>query len=146
MINDDILDSSTFKRVMLFKFFMVVFIWGLIPLLIPKSVIPLLGLQLTDFQVHLLRIWGVIVLLDYFVYLRIYKKPHTKLSKYLLLFGILDNAGIGIILLILTFIFKLPWGIWINIPFQLFFGYWFWKFYKEGNFRRDSYPQSIKTV
>ena len=128
----NILDSSTFKRVMYFKFFMVICIWGFLPLLIPKSLIPFFGLTLTDFQVTLLRIWGVIVLLDFFVYLHIYKKPHDKWTRYLLLFGVIDNAGIGTLVLFLTLIFKLPWGVWINIPFQFFFGYWFWKFYKRG--------------
>ncbi len=132
----NILDSKTFKRVMYFKFFMVIFVWGLIPLLIPKNLIPLLGLHLTESQITLLRIWGIIVLLDTFVYLYIYKKPHNKLTKYLLLFGVLDNGGLGIILLILWPILKLPSGIWINIPFQLFFGYWFLRFYREGNFKK----------
>lgn len=128
----NILDSSTFKRIMYFKFFMVIFVWGLTPLLIPKSLIPSLGLNLTDFQIALVRIWGVIVLLDFFVYWYIYKKPHSKWTKYLLLFGLADNGGLGLLLLILTPILYLPWGIWINIPFQLFFGYWFWRFYIEG--------------
>lgn len=116
---------------MYFKFFMVIVIWGLVPLLIPKSLIPYFGLQLSDFQLLLVRIWGIIVLLDFFVYWYIYKKPTKKLTKFLLLFGVLDNAGLGLLLLVLTPIFSLPWGIWINIPFQLFFGYWFWRFYRD---------------
>lgn len=132
----DILDSSTFKRVMYFKFFMVVVIWGLVPLLIPVKLIPTLGLYLSDFQITLMRIWGIIVLLDTFVYLYIFKKPHSKLSKYLLIFSVLDNAGIGLLLLLLTPIFRFPWGVWINVPFQLFFGYFFLKFYKEGEFTK----------
>lgn len=134
----DILDSPVFRKVMYFKFFMVICIWGLVPLLIPKDIIPFLGLNLSDFQIELLRIWGAIVLLDTFVYLYIFKKPHKQLTKYLLLFSILDNAGIGICLLILTLIFKLPWGVWINIPFQLFFGFWFLRFYKEGEFENSN--------
>jgi hypothetical protein len=126
----NILDSSTFKKVMYLKFFMVICVWGLVPLLIPQSWIPFFGLNLTDFQVTLLRVWGVIVLLDFFVYLYIYKKPYAQWTKYLLLFGLLDNGGLGLVLLILTPIFSLPWGVWINIPFQLFFGYWFWRFYR----------------
>lgn len=132
----NILDSSTFKKVMYFKFFMVIFIWGSIPLFIPVNFLPFLGLHLDTFQILLLRMWGIIVLLDTFTYLYIYKRPHTLLAKYLLLFGVLDNGGIGIIMLILTLIFRLPWGIWISIPFQLFFGYWFWRFYKDGNFNK----------
>ncbi|OGK20337.1 hypothetical protein A2866_04625 [Candidatus Roizmanbacteria bacterium RIFCSPHIGHO2_01_FULL_39_8] len=128
----NILDSSTFKKVMYFKFFMVIFIWGSIPLLIPVDFLPFLGLNLDSFQIMLLRIWGIIVLLDTVTYLYIYKRPYTRLAKYLLLFGVLDNGGIGVVMLFLTLIYKLPWGIWVNIPFQLFFGYWFWKFYKEG--------------
>ncbi len=130
----NILDSQLFKRVMYFKFFMVICIWGLIPLLIPEHLIPSLGLHLSDAQITIMRFWAVVVLLDTFVYLYIYKKPHSKISKYLLIFSILDNGGFGLLLLILTPILKLPWGIWINIPFQLFFGYWFWRFYKEGHF------------
>lgn len=121
---------------MYFKFFMVIFVWGLIPLLIPQHLIPLLGLKLTIFQIFLMRIWGGIVLLDSIVYFYIFKKPHTKLTQYLLLFSILDNGGIGLLLLVLTLIYRFPWGIWINIPFQLFFGYWFWRFYKEGTFAK----------
>ncbi len=128
----NILDSSVFRNVMYFKFFMVIFIWGLVPLFIPKSLIPTLGLYLTEFQITLVRVWGVIVLLDFFVYWYIYKNPHSKRTKYLLLFGVIDNGGLGLIILILTLIFSLPWGVWINIPFQLFFGYWFWRFYREG--------------
>lgn len=135
----NILDTSTFKRVMHFKFFMVICVWGLVPLLIPKSLLPSLGLNLADFQITLMRIWGIIVLLDFFVYWYIYKKPHSKWTKYLLLFGVADNCGLGLILLILTPILSLPWGIWINIPFQLFFGYWFWRFYKEGFVKTNNY-------
>ena len=131
----NILDSTTFKKVMYFKFFMVIFIWGLIPLLIPVELIPKLGLILTASQITLFRVWGTIVLLNTFMYLYIFKNPHTKLSKYLILFAVLDNGGLGLLLLILTPIFQLPWGIWFNIPFQLFFGYWFWRFYKDGEFK-----------
>ncbi len=133
----NIRSSNTFRKVMYFKFFMVICIWGLVPILIPKDWIPFLGLSLYDWQVIWLRIWGIIVLLDTFVYVYIFKNPNNKLTKYLLVFSILDNAGIGIILIILTFIFKLPWGIWINIPFQLFFGYWFYRFLKAGKFKND---------
>lgn len=132
----DILDTPLFHKIMYFKFFMVIVVWGLFPLLIPPKLIPFFGLHLTNFEILLLRIWGIVVLLDFFVYFYIYKKPHSKWTKYLLLFGILDNGGIGILLLILTFIFRLPWGIWVNIPFQLFFGYWFWRFYTEGKFNK----------
>lgn len=131
----NILDRPLFKRVMYFKFFMVIVIWGLTPLFIPANLIPFFGLNLSQSQIILLRIWGVIVLLDTLVYLYIFKNPHKKLSKYFLLFSVFDNGGIGFILLILTPIFNLPWGIYINIPFQLFFGYWFWRFYKEGSFK-----------
>lgn len=130
----NILDSQSFKRVMFFKFFMVIFVWGLLPLLIPTNLIPLLGLQLTTSQIQLMRIWGVIVLLDFFLYYYIFKNPHTRLSKYFILFAVLDNGGLGLLLLILTPFLHFPWGIWINIPFQLFFGYWFLKFYKQGKF------------
>lgn len=130
----NILDSKTFRNVMYFKFFMVVVVWGLTPLLIPVHFLPYLGLRFNPTQILLLRVWGVIVLLDFFLYFYIYKKPHTKLAKYLMLFAVLDNGGIGLLLLILTPIFKFPWGIWANIPFQLFFGYWFWRFYRKGKF------------
>ena len=130
-LSSGLVHSPTFRRVMYFKFFMVIFIWGLIPLFIPKHFLPFFGLHFSDFQIRLLRVWGVIVLLDFFVYWYIFKNPYTKLSRYLLLFGVLDNAGIGIILLILTPLYALPWGVWANIPFQLFFGYWFWRFYRE---------------
>ncbi len=132
----NIRNSITFKRVMWFKFFMVICVWGLIPLLIPPQFLPFLGLYLTQTQIILLRVWGIIVLLDTFVYLYIYKHPHTMLTKYLLLFSIADNGGIGIMLFILTPIFHLSWGLWVNIPFQLFFGWWFWKFYRAGEFAK----------
>ncbi|MBP6993887.1 hypothetical protein KBB12_01440 [Candidatus Woesebacteria bacterium] len=115
---------------------MVVVIWGFVPLLIPAELISILGLHLSKTQITLMRVWGIIVLLDTFVYIYIFKRPHSKLSKYLLIFSVLDNGGIGLLLLLLTPIFKFPWGIWINVPFQLFFGYWFWKFYKEGDFTK----------
>lgn len=130
----NILDSLSFKRVMYFKFFMVIFVWGLLPLLIPTNFIPLLGLQLNADQIQLMRVWGVVVLLDFFLYYYIFKNPHTRLSKYFILFAVLDNGGLGLLLLILTPFLHFPWGIWINIPFQLFFGYWFLKFYKQGKF------------
>jgi len=113
---------------------MVIFVWGIIPLLIPVKYLPVLGFHFNSFQVVLIRIWGIIVLLDTFLYLYIYKKPHSQLSKYLMMFAVLDNGGLGLVLLIATPIFKLPWGIWINIPFQLFFGYWFLRFLKRGKF------------
>ena len=123
--------AKTIKMIFLFKFFMVIFVWGLLPLLLPAPYFSFFDLHPTAQQLLFIRIWGVIVLLDTFLYLQIYRHPTSKLSKYLLLFAIADNAGFGLILLILTPIFHLPWGLWINIPFQLFFGYWFWRFYKE---------------
>src|SRR5579871_6372059 len=130
----NILDSKTFARVMYFKFFMVIVIWGLTPLLIPVALLPFLGFHFTTTGVLLLRVWGIIVLLDTFLYYYIFKNPHKKLSKYLLLFSIADNGGIGMLLLVLTPIFHFPWGVWANIPFQLFFGYYFLQFYKKGTF------------
>jgi hypothetical protein len=129
-------DSMMFKRVMWFKFFMVIFVWGLIPLLIPENLLPFFGLHFNQMQIILLRIWGAIVLLDTFIYIYIYNHPHTKVTKWLLLFSVADNGGIGTLLLILTFIYHFPWGIWVHVPFQLFFGYWFWKFYKAGKFTK----------
>lgn len=126
----DFFTSGTFKRIMYLKFFMVIVVWGLFPLLVPKEIIPFFGLILDNFQLILLRIWGIVVLLDSLIYFYIYFRPKTKLSKYLMLFAVLDNGGLGVLLILLTSILNLPWGIWINIPFQLFFGYWFWKFYQ----------------
>gem|GEM_PF-6321918 len=128
----NILDTALFKNIMYCKFFMVIFVWGLTPLLIPQNLLPFFGLYLNQTQILFLRIWGVIVLLDFFLYLYIYKRPHTRLAKYLMLFAVIDNGGFGLALLIATPIFKLPWGIWANIPFQLFFGYWFLQFYRQG--------------
>lgn len=130
----NILDSKTFSNVMYFKFFMVIVVWGLTPLLLPVALLPFFGLHLNSTEVVLLRVWGIIVLLDTFLYYYIFKNPHKKLSKYLLLFAILDNGGFGILLLVLTPIFHFPWGIWANAPFQLFFGYWFLQFYRFGKF------------
>ena len=127
-------DSAAFDRVMYFKFFMVIFVWGLIPLLIPQNLIPLLGFNFNATQIMLLRLWGVIVLLDTFLYVFIFRHRNHWLTKYLLLFSVADNGGIGVLLLLLTFILHWPWGVWINIPFQLFFGYWFYRFYKDGGF------------
>lgn len=118
---------------------MVIFVWGLFPLFIPRDFIPFFGLHLSDFQVLLLRVWGAVVLLDFFLYWYIFNYPYKKLSKLLLLFAIIDNAGLGIVLLLTTILFSLPWGIWINIPFQLFFGYWFWQFYNKGEFTQKYY-------
>lgn len=124
-------EENIFKRIMYFKFFMVIVVWGLFPLLVPKEIIPFFGLTLNQLQITLLRVWGIIVLFDSLIYFYIYFYPKTKLSKYLMLFAILDNGGLGLTLLVLSPLLKLPWGIWINIPFQLFFGYWFWKLYQE---------------
>lgn len=49
---------------MYFKFFMVIGVWGLTPLLIPVSLLPYLGLHFTSTQILLLRVWGVVVLLN----------------------------------------------------------------------------------
>ncbi len=132
----NIRDTKIFKRVMVFKFFMVIVVWGLLPLLIPITLLPFFGLYLDAQQILLLRIWGALVLLDTFIYIYIYRYPHRKLTNYLLLFGVLDNGGLGLVLLVLTVIYGLPWGMWANIPFQLFFGYWFWRFYSEGKFKK----------
>lgn len=128
-------DTATFRYVMWCKFFMVICVWGMVPLLIPTQHLPFLGLQLSAMQIVYMRIWGIVVLLDSVVYFYMYKHPHEALTKYLLLFGIADNGGMGTILLFFTPVFHLPWGIWINIPFQLFFGYWFLRFYHEGGFQ-----------
>lgn len=127
----NILDTKTFKKVMTFKLFMVIFVWGLTPLLLPKDLFPVFGLYPNNFQLMLFRIWGIVVLLDSLFYIYVFKKPHTKFAKYFFLFGIFDNAGVGLIVLVLTPILNLPWGIWINVPFQMLFGYWFWKFWQS---------------
>lgn len=125
-----LLQTATFRNIMYFKFFMVIVVWGLTPLLIPAGWLPFLGLHLTSTQVLLLRSWGVIVLGDFFVYWYIFKRSTTKLVRYFMLFAVLDNGGFGLFLIFLTLLSRLPWGIWANIPFQLFFGYGFWRFYR----------------
>ena len=133
----NIRNTSSFDKVLYFKFFMVIVVWGLLPLFIPQDLLPFLGLrEVTHTRVLLIRVWGVIVLLDSFVYVYIFKHRNRWLTKYLLLFSIIDNAGIAILILIATPIFSLPWGAWIHTPFQLFFGYWFWRFYTAGQFER----------
>lgn len=135
----NIRDSQTFRTVMRFKFFMVIFVWGLIPLLIPAGYVSVLGLTLTRTQLPILRIWGSIVLLDTFVYIYMYRHPHVRLTKYLLLFGILDNAGIGLLHIILMPFMHIPWSLVASTPFQLFFGYWFFRFYKAGGFSEKGF-------
>lgn len=132
----NILDKPLFNKIMYFKFFMVIVVWGLIPLFIPVETLPKVGLFFNSWQIILMRIWGIIVLIDSLVYFYIYNNRHRKLSRYLLLFGIIDNGGVGILNLILSITLKLPFVIYINVPFQLFFGYWFLKFYTEGNFKK----------
>ena len=129
-----ILDSKTFKRVMWFKLFMVLFPWALIPLFIPVAWLPSLGIHFTLFQVMLLRLWGIVVLTVFFLYLHIYLRPHSKLSRFFMLFGMCDNGGLGILFAVGTIIYKLPLIIAINSPILLFFGYWFAVFRKRGKF------------
>ncbi len=116
---------------MYFKLFMVIAVWGLVPLLIPVSWLPFLGLQAIGKHIIFLRLWGLVVLSDFFTYWTIYKRPRTKLAGYLMLFAVLDNGGVGVILLAVALVRGLPWGVWANIPFQLFFGWWFLKFYRQ---------------
>ncbi len=123
-------DSLTFRSLMYFKFFMVVAVWGLLPLLIPSGWLHYLGLQQVASHILWLRLWGLVVLCDSIVYWYIYQKPRSKLAGYLMLFAVLDNGGFGAVLLLVTVARSLPWGIWINIPFQLFFGWWFWRFFR----------------
>jgi hypothetical protein len=123
-------DSAAFKAVMYFKFFMVIAVWGLIPLLIPVGWLSFLGLQAISPHILFLRLWGIIVLGDFFLYLYIYRHPRTRLAGYCMLIAVADNAGVGIIVLAVTLLHGLPWGIWANIPFQLFFGWWFLRFFR----------------
>lgn len=125
-----LLESPLFRRIMYFKFFMVIAVWGLVPLLIPAAALPFLGLRALQPHLIWLRVWGSIVLADLFLYLYIYLRPRSRLAGYLMLFAIFDNGGLGTVLLMITLVRGLPWGVWINIPFQLFFGYWFLCFYR----------------
>lgn len=122
-------DSSLFKCIMYCKFFMVIIVWGLTPLLIPAAALPFFGLQALEAHIAWLRAWGLIVLADFFLYLYVFLRPRTRLAGYGMLFAVLDNGGLGMVLLVMTFVRGWPWGVWANIPFQLFFGYWFLRFY-----------------
>lgn len=128
--------SAVFKAVMYFKFFMVIAVWGLVPLLIPARWLPHLGLSAVVPHIIFLRLWGIVVLGDFLVYWYIYKRPLTNIAGYLMLFAVADNGGIGLVLLLTTLLHGLPWGVWVSIPFQLFFGWWFLRFYRENRAAR----------
>lgn len=153
----NILESQTFKRVLFFKFLMLILApsWLSLLLLIPV-VSAAVGLNVTDSQLAFL--WGIIYIVNFLVHAYIFKFSHRQLSKNLLLFSALDNVGIGLVGLFFiftgstnhletlfsylackgcvtpTFILYWPWEIWITAAISLFFGYWFWRFYKEGKF------------
>jgi hypothetical protein len=129
-MQERIFDSPAFKAIMYAKFFMVVVIWGLLPLLVPVRLLPFFGLQAVAPHIVLLRVWGAIVLCDFFAYWYIYKRPLSRLAGYLMLFAVFDNGGLGAALLAVTVLWGMPWGVWANIPFQLFFGWCFLIFYR----------------
>ena len=125
-----ILDTPLFRRILYFKLCMVVFVWGLPLLLLPASAFAFLGIDLAVYNISLIRLWGLVVILNTFYYTYILRHPRAPLSKFLIIIAVCDNGGLGIFLLLKLLFTGLPWGVAISIPFQLFFGYWFYRFMK----------------
>ena len=118
---------------MQFKLCMIVGPWGLLLLLGAPLVTPYVGLSSSSAAILLVRIIGLVVLAVLPFYFYIYKKPATAWARRLMLAAVVDNGGLGILLLILSVQFHLSWIAFLNAGILLFFAYWFGRFYEESS-------------
>ncbi len=111
-----------FKRILLVNLILLVFPWGLFLLLAPANLLTMLELNSIYW-----RILGGFSLLGAVIYYLPYQFYDWKWTRYILIFGFIDNFIAGMIIFILFLLGSLPFIVLGAVPLLFYFSFFFLK-------------------
>lgn len=114
------LHINEFKRILTVNLILLIFPWGLFLILAPHDILSILRLNSIYWKVlGCMSIFGAVI---YYLPHKYYKKNFTR---FILIFGALDNLIAGIVVTILFLAKKAPLIAWGSIPLLFYFAYFF---------------------
>jgi len=119
---------ARFKEVLGLNLFLLVFPWGLFLILAPTECLEPFG-----FRSIYWRILGIGSLVGAVIYYLPYQFYRRKISKYVLLFGFIDNLLAGLIVSLLFFLDKVPLVGFSSVPLLFYYSFFFfrqWRTYR----------------
>lgn len=111
---------AEFRRILTVNLILLIFPWGIFLIFAPKYLATMLGLDSIYW-----KILGGMSLFGALIYYFPYKFYKHKLTKYIFLFGIVDNLLAGAIVTYLFFLKKVPLIAWSATPLLFYFSYFF---------------------
>lgn len=111
---------NEFRRILSVNLILLIFPWGLMLIFSPKYLLNMLGLGSIYW-----RILGIGSLLGAAIYYFPYRFYKSKFTKYVLLFGVIDNFLAGAIITYLFFMKKVPLLVWSATPLLFYYSYFF---------------------
>lgn len=109
-----------FREILTFNLFLLIFPWGLFLITAPSSVLAVFGFR--SFYWRILGIGSLIGALIYSIPLKFYKK---RLTRYVLIFGFVDNLVAGAIVSFLYFRGQVPLVAFSAVPLLLYYASFF---------------------
>lgn len=109
-----------FRRILSINLILLIFPWGIFILLAPKDMLTILGLGS--------KYWKILAtgsLIGALIYYFPYKYHKNKFTKYIFLFGIVDNLLAGAIVTYLFFLRRVPLIAFSSTPLLFYFSYFF---------------------
>ncbi|MBN1168376.1 hypothetical protein JXA63_00645 [Candidatus Woesebacteria bacterium] len=111
---------NEFKRILTVNLILLIFPWGLFLIFSPKYLLTMFGMGSIYW-----RILGIGSLIGAVIYYFPYRFYRSKFTKYVLLFGIIDNFVAGAIVTYLFFMKKVPLMAWSATPLLFYYSYFF---------------------
>lgn len=109
-----------FKRILLVNLILLVFPWGLFLLLAPANLLNMLKLNSIYW-----RILGGFSLLGAIIYYLPYRFYDWKWTRYILIFGFIDNFIAGLIVFVLFLLGRSPFIVLGAVPLLFYFSFFF---------------------
>jgi len=119
--NEDKRQTTKFYRMNLLYFLILLLIpWGFFLILAPDQLMILFGLGSIYW-----RILGIFSLIGFLIYFFPYRYPKHKVSRYIMIFGIVDNVLPIIVILVLFLLDRAPLLALTQIPLLFHFMFFF---------------------
>ena len=112
---------NEFRRILAVNLLLLAFPWGLILLLAPQDLLSLL-----HFSSIYWRILGAGSLIGAIIYYFPYRFYHHPFSRYIFIFGAIDNLIAGLALTGLFVLEQIPLTAWSTTPLLFYFAYFFY--------------------
>jgi hypothetical protein len=126
------LNFEKFKKILIVNLILLVFPWGLFLLLAPANLLGMLKLNSIYW-----RVLGGFSLLGAILYYLPYRFYDWKWTKYILIFGFIDNFIAGLFVFVLFLLGRSPFIVLGAVPLLFYFSFFFLRQAREYELEKD---------